>query len=411
MAVGFSAITAVGVLTDGSSAATPAGHPQTAAPAVVSHCSTHNENGKQVSYCLGIAATPQKKASRALPADVAKAASKSLVSPSPTGVLAPSDIPAVCAEGYSNPGRFVSCSNDGWTLTETETTDGVTTVVGQFPIQIASAAQFGIQNGLIWELSAAVYGDVPTGTLAKGVSGTMETGCRANSHVCQSTTSDGQPISITENSSSFGDWEQYDLGQASTTPGSIDTMDGFLGVVLYLTGSFGESIEVADSSSNTIGGRCDSVISPTECVDQYGPIAVSFDSTTTPAIAPVAQHVWTASASSSPTPLAIRWGNPYYSGTALTRDMNDADNKANNAAACSSVPTGPGQNCDEYPMASTHQGAAQPAGKGIFSAIAVPVSANNSQGGVLNNFYTLYHVLDGDAFYVEAVLPNGTTSW
>lgn len=80
---------------------------------------------------------------------------------------------------------------------------------------------------------------------------------------------------------------------------------------------------------------------------------------------------------------------------------------ANTRAACAHVVTGPGQSCDEFPLASTFQGAAfQP----VFSAVAVPASANSSQGGITGTIYSSNRVIDDDAFYVLAALPNGTRS-
>jgi Deoxyribonuclease NucA/NucB len=89
--------------------------------------------------------------------------------------------------------------------------------------------------------------------------------------------------------------------------------------------------------------------------------------------------------------------------------MNSADQTANNRVACASVVTIPGQtNCDEFPLATTYQGAAfQP----VWSAVAVPVTANSSQGGITNAFYKGNRVIDDDAFYVLAILSNGSISW
>jgi hypothetical protein len=283
----------------------------------------------------------------------------------------------------------------------------VTTVIGQFPLQIYSSAQFVIESGPDWLLSAAVFGNVPTGTLTVGLHGTMVTGCGDSPSVCQSSGADGRPISITQNSSSFGNWDQHDVNLKSA---SVDVMDGFLGVDLNLVGSFGESIVIDDAATDTLSGRCDSIITPAECVDQFGPMAVVFDSTLNPAVAPVSQHIWNAEATAAPAPLPTRWGNPFFSGTGLTRDMNPNDILLNRARACGNVTLGPNQSCDEYPMATTHQGAAF-VGPGNFSAIAVPETANSSQGGTLNNFYATFHVLDGDEFFVQVVLPNGTLAW
>jgi hypothetical protein len=95
-------------------------------------------------------------------------------------------------------------------------------------------------------------------------------------------------------------------------------------------------------------------------------------------------------------------------GAVLNRDTSQADITANNRAACAHVVTGPGQSCDEFPLASTFQGAAF---QRVFSAVPVPASANFSQGGITGIFYSSNRVIDDDGFYVLAVLPNGTRSW
>jgi hypothetical protein len=43
--------------------------------------------------------------------------------------------------------------------------------------------------------------------------------------------------------------------------------------------------------------------------------------------------------------------------------------------------------------------------------VAVPASANRSQGGITSTFYAGDRVIDDDAFYVLAVLRNGSRSW
>lgn len=79
----------------------------------------------------------------------------------------------------------------------------------------------------------------------------------------------------------------------------------------------------------------------------------------------------------------------------LTRATNPSTINANRNAACANV----APSCDEYPMASTYQGAGfQP----DFSTASVPASANSSQGGILSQFYGTNRVLDGDPFWVSA---------
>ena len=63
-------------------------------------------------------------------------------------------------------------------------------------------------------------------------------------------------------------------------------------------------------------------------------------------------------------------------------------------------PPGPGQECDEYPFASTEEGAASP--DWDFSVRAVSGTQNRAAGGLLNWFYTSDRILYGnDEYYVE----------
>ncbi|GLY77354.1 NucA/NucB deoxyribonuclease domain-containing protein [Actinoallomurus iriomotensis] len=57
--------------------------------------------------------------------------------------------------------------------------------------------------------------------------------------------------------------------------------------------------------------------------------------------------------------------------------------------------------CDEYPFASTYQGAAR--AHGNFSVMIVPDGDNRSSGSRLGNWYATDRVLDGDPFYINVV--------
>jgi hypothetical protein len=80
---------------------------------------------------------------------------------------------------------------------------------------------------------------------------------------------------------------------------------------------------------------------------------------------------------------------------------NDSLQDANNAAAC--PPPGaqpPNTSCDEYPFASTSQGASQ-SQKPDWNSVWAPVSEQNSQGGYISSFYQGNRVLSGDSFWVQ----------
>ncbi|MGW2770243.1 NucA/NucB deoxyribonuclease domain-containing protein [Streptomyces sp. NPDC001275] len=133
--------------------------------------------------------------------------------------------------------------------------------------------------------------------------------------------------------------------------------------------------------------------------EQFIP-TVTYSAITNPPVSDVATHIYNAQAS-----LPSHWGVPAY-GHWLSRDTDLSDRIANTMAACTGVPP----SCDEFPLASTHQGAAFSA-PGDWSAVTVSATANNSQGGITSAFYTSNRVVEGDKFWVKAVLANGSASW
>ncbi|KUM96181.1 hypothetical protein AQI95_42675 [Streptomyces yokosukanensis] len=89
-------------------------------------------------------------------------------------------------------------------------------------------------------------------------------------------------------------------------------------------------------------------------------------------------------------------------GAALHRTANGKTIADNRRVACGKrkAPTR-GVSCDEYPFASTREGAANKSAKrGDWGWAWVPVSEQNKQRDILNNFYRNNRILDGDAFWV-----------
>lgn len=88
-------------------------------------------------------------------------------------------------------------------------------------------------------------------------------------------------------------------------------------------------------------------------------------------------------------------------GKPLTR--NSSLQNANNAVACPPKVHPIGTSCDEYPFATTDQGASKTM-QPDWGTAYVPTSEQSSQGGYLSNFYRQFRVLDGngtgDAFWV-----------
>lgn len=145
---------------------------------------------------------------------------------------------------------------------------------------------------------------------------------------------------------------------------------------------------------------------------------VVFDGQQNSNLAAIAVHIWGAEGN-GPTSLPSHWGNPLYSGSSLSRAQDPVAVNANRNKAC---PPGkyPGFQCDEYPFASSRQGAAFSA-NGDWSTVPVTATANSAQGGVLSSFFTEQRILDPvlylgndpdqDRFYVYPVTPTGQTAW
>ncbi|WP_157621668.1 NucA/NucB deoxyribonuclease domain-containing protein [Saccharothrix sp. NRRL B-16348] len=71
----------------------------------------------------------------------------------------------------------------------------------------------------------------------------------------------------------------------------------------------------------------------------------------------------------------------------------------NRAVACpASLPRPPGQSCDEYPMASTHQGAAT--GVNGYSWRMINENQNSSGGVALNDFFRAQRIIEWDGFWM-----------
>ncbi|MBV9449116.1 MAG: hypothetical protein JO345_24780 [Streptosporangiaceae bacterium] len=105
------------------------------------------------------------------------------------------------------------------------------------------------------------------------------------------------------------------------------------------------------------------------------------------------------------------YGNPSYSPAyPLHRTTDPTIQNANNSTACppsrkprpgGSYPyVGPAPgSCDEYPFATTLEGASRTQ-KPDWGTAIVPPSEQSAQGGYISSFYQANRILDGDAFWV-----------
>lgn len=100
--------------------------------------------------------------------------------------------------------------------------------------------------------------------------------------------------------------------------------------------------------------------------------------------------------------LADHWGANYPTlvGQTLTRLTNITQITSNRTAACAKfVKRSATDSCDEFPMASTYQGA-RFVGPGRYSIEHVPLADNTTAGSRLGGFYKTQRVIDGDAFWI-----------
>lgn len=318
-------------------------------------------------------------------------------------------IAPACSQGYYNPDRFTSCSSEGWIVTNTQTVNGVTTTVGEMELDFASSVEFEEGSGVTpaWDLDTDLTVTNAWGTLQSGITGTMWTGCMGHPDKCttsqlQDSNAENEPI-VLSNGSLVSKW--YTQYSATLLNNQVLSLTGNLGSAVELN-TPGNPVTLADHESNTLYGRCDSFSNRygQGCVDNEGLSFVLYDTRDNPLVGPVAEHVFDAIRG-----LPSHWGSPV-NGVPLTRLTDDNQIRTNRSIACGSVVTGPGEACDEYPLATTYQGG-NGAAANDRSTRVVPQSANDSQGGLTGGYYDYYRVLDADPFYVQAVLADGTSAW
>jgi Deoxyribonuclease NucA/NucB len=92
----------------------------------------------------------------------------------------------------------------------------------------------------------------------------------------------------------------------------------------------------------------------------------------------------------------------YGHGGALTRLSNAKTIAKNRRVACKNVHLASGQSCDEYPFASTNQGASQVPTNDWDSA-ALSAAQNSKVGSYLSSFLLRQRIASGDSYYVDIV--------
>ncbi|MFI9722761.1 NucA/NucB deoxyribonuclease domain-containing protein [Streptomyces sp. NPDC052396] len=101
-------------------------------------------------------------------------------------------------------------------------------------------------------------------------------------------------------------------------------------------------------------------------------------------------------------PGSIASGKPLHrlvSNWDATADAAYKKNRSKVASTCAPLPHKAGEECDEYPFASSWEGAGK--GDGNFSVKYVDGTQNGNAGTDLNNWYVADRILHKDAFYVS----------
>lgn len=315
--------------------------------------------------------------------------------------------PSECLQGYKNIERTVSCSRLNFTVTSYETRNNVKRQTGKVWVTTDNWARFNRTTNFgaspAWELGTRVTTTNAEGRLETNPTNFIfSTSCESSS-LCDTVDESANNAGnhpLVEGQTVEGIWNQVATGPVTTaTTDTVDQMKGAIGAKLL----HGPTPNPWSIELNKLEGRCDNIVTQIGCVNDKALAGMAFNAQTHPLITEVAQHIYDAQAS-----LPSHWGVYGVPLSRLTDDDMITDNR-NTACPSSSAPPAPLQ-CDEYPFATTYQGAALVA-PGDYSTRSVHESSNQSQGGIILSNYNRHRIIDGDQYVVLAVLANGLTSW
>ncbi|GAA2148991.1 NucA/NucB deoxyribonuclease domain-containing protein [Actinomadura napierensis] len=301
-------------------------------------------------------------------------------------------------------------------------------------------------NATQWHHESLTAADAGKDELSGGSYMSMRSLCSIFSERCQTARSnptEAFPWLFTGTQKVIYDWQEKLIQDPLPGYEYATALGGYLGMELSSStpGSEPPTQTIIDNGSldgfgQNLDGRCDNAdTAPSEghpdgtinrgCVDQVFTPLLEYDARPdhNPLVQEVAKHIYdrqkgdpsaTPVADGAPTPtnktLPTRWGVGTI-GRPLHRTQDESRITANRNTAC---PAGRPVSCDEWPMASTREGAANPeppVDGQDWSWRTVPRAANDSQGGLTGDFYNKNRVLDGDAFWLRAILNDGRASW
>jgi len=192
----------------------------------------------------------------------------------------------------------------------------------------------------------------------------------------------------------YGRWT---LG-ADQTSNTVIATDQFHFIFQHILAQTSATVDIVDSQQL----RCDSLRiwgSPAYnngCVFRIFTPTLTFSRSDT-AISDAAQHIYDAQRS-----LADHWGWRD-NGPPLHRLVDPARRRQNHDIACAGFVPDPGDQCDEYPFASTREGASF-VGRDRVSVASVLALHNPTAGSRIGAFYRDQRVIDNEAFWVD-ILP------
>jgi hypothetical protein len=165
----------------------------------------------------------------------------------------------------------------------------------------------------------------------------------------------------------------------------------------FLSYEFPGYLPLAELKPDTPDIRCDRIIMKTPgCIMEEG------DGWFTVNIRRAKSREWASHVLDAERGLSDHWGWQGH-GKVLTRNTSKKVRDKNNRVACTNpVPPGkePGKSCDEYPFASTHEGAGV-VGRNRTSSRYINEKHNSSGGGLTAAFYQRERILEADRFWVH----------
>ncbi len=311
-------------------------------------------------------------------------------------------VPSWCIDNYNN-GRLVTrtqdCATFGVTVTKRIQQNGVWRDVGNATITVGSYQYTSFSTAVVaHQLSLSVA--ITTGDVA-GL--TMKASSSCNGSCVPSV-----PGVIPVTPVTVSGWHEAEAFTEPTTTavGSVNYLGTGWTITFDLVGG---STPPSDVQTGYYDLRCDNAAggsSPVAgCAVYYAPGAVTYSTGSNPAIV---SHISQAIASGLPGGSVL---NPLHRTTVASVIA------LNRSTACSSAPSISGLQCDEYPFASTYEGAASggtarsfpgctftdPASTGPvgFSRCMLDASQNLSAGAILGNIYRQQRILEADPFYVR----------